>query len=191
MMGCYREKKLAGRIFRACKADGFTLVELIVVLAILGVLCTVSCMGMLQWKGYADGKKNDVYAQSLFLAAQTQLTRYGEQGKLTDLQNAGFSDETVCCLWVERGDYDTYLELKGQSPYVMRTKTERERRIKALYDLIEPSIADKSLLDAFICIEFDPDPKVALVYSVFYHDRTAVYPPSQGGRTWTERKTGT
>lgn len=76
-------------------------------------------------------------------------------------------------LMVNKGDYQAYLAKKSLSLQELKSSkyTDRDRKIRAAFDLIDPYVADKSMLDAAICIEFDPDPKVALVYSVFYNDK--------------------
>lgn len=109
-----------------------------------------------------------------------------EQGNLMDsegnpLNVAAEADGTIWengysgniyFLMAEKGDYRVYTDtLAGLSFAESRALTARERRIKALYDMIDPYISDKAMLDAAICIEFDPDPKVALVYSVFYNHK--------------------
>lgn len=200
---------------------GFTLVELIVVLIVLGILVTLAVMGLRGWQDYADFKRNNEAAKSIFVAAQTQLTQYGERGQLTELIDAvtdggkaepetyllrkkalkdkdgntvilggsGLNEGTIWesftgkdydnvgniyYLMVDKGSYsDRYQALKGLSPKELNSSacTLQDRRIRALFDLIDPYVADKSMLDAAVCIEFDPDPKVAMVYSVFYNDK--------------------
>lgn len=189
---------------------GFTLVELIVVLIVLGILCTLAVMSIIGWQDYADFRQNNEAAKSIFQAAQIQITQYGERGQLTELAAAvtgdgktskseymlseqgelkvdgdrslNVADDGENTIWengyngniyflmVEKGDYKTYInQLAGLSVAESRALTVEERRIKALYDMVDPYISDKAMLDAAICIEFDPDPKVALVYSVFYN----------------------
>lgn len=199
---------------------GFTLVELIVVLVVLGILCSLAVMSIIGWQDYADFKQNNEAAKSLFTAAQIQLTQYGERGQLTALKNEitndgkatsgylirdyGISDSVwradaegntsqesaLYFLMAESGDYGRYQkDLKGKTTAELRglAKDESElvryRRLKALFDLLDPYVADKSILDAAICIEFDPDPKVAQVYSVFYNQKLDgfTYVSSQAG----------
>lgn len=191
---------------------GFTLVELIVVLVVLGILCTLAVMSIIGWQDYADFKRNNEAAKSIFVAAQTQLTQYGERGQLTDLisliaddgkdpssyllQDKELKNEdgtiilgdiwekftgkeerntgNIYYLMAEKGDYkELYSKLKSLSIQELKSSryTAQDRRVRALFDLIEPYIADKSMLDAAICLEFDPNPKTALVYSVFYNDK--------------------
>lgn len=191
---------------------GFTLVELIVVLIVLGILVSLAVMGLRGWQDYADFKRNNEAAKSIFQASQIQLTQYGERGQLSELIAAVTDDgkasraeyilseqgslrgsdgelldvaaESEGTIWengftgniyylmAEKGDYSFYVnELKGIPSAESRALPARSRRIKALYDMIDPYISDKDMLNAAICIEFDPDPKVALVYSVFYNHR--------------------
>lgn len=102
------------------------------------------------------------------------------QGNLTDSDESGYDENgiwqdgnkgNIYFLKVNKGDYETYINtLKGQS-----VSDKNLRRMKALFDLIDPYIADKAMLDASICIEFDPDPKVAQVYSVFYNEKAGEF----------------
>lgn len=74
---------------RACRIrgnGGFTLVELIVVLVVLGILCSLAVMSIIGWQDYADFKQNNEAAQSVFSAAQIQLTQYAERGQLSVLK---------------------------------------------------------------------------------------------------------
>lgn len=193
---------------------GFTLVELIVVLLVLGILATLAVMSLMGWQDYADFKQNNEAAQSIFTAAQIQLTQYGERGQLSELKNeitndgkeksgyllseAGIADSDVWqpdaagrisqtsqiyYLKAEKGDYQIYQKyLKGKTTAELKVLAESGtlghgnslvqcRRLKALFDMLDPYIADKSILDAAVCIEFDPNPKVAQVYSAFYNPK--------------------
>ena len=170
---------------------GFTLVELIVVLVVLGILCSLAVMSIIGWQDYADFKQNNEAAQSIFAAAQIQLTQYAERGQLSVLRDAVtggktgnpedylLSDDmivdgnpiwqsgnegTIYYLKVKKEDYKKYLDYKNE-----KSDDKEEKRILALYDMIDPYIADKDMLNAAICIEFDPDPKSAQVFSVFYN----------------------
>lgn len=196
------------------RTGGFTLVELIVVLVVLAILCTGAVMGIIGWQDHADFKKQNQYAQNIFVAAQTQLTQYGERGQLTNLKDLvtdsgkadpkeyllaaqgvltdsdgnafSASDDDVWqndenaiphkgdiyFLKAKKGDYQIYRdELKGLSSAQMKQQSLEKRRIRALFDMLDPYIADKSTFDAAICVEFSPDPKVGLVYSVFYNEK--------------------
>lgn len=64
------------------KQSGFTLVELIVVMLILTILITISVMGILAWQDWTRFRKNNEYAQTLFVAAQNQLSEYDSSGKI-------------------------------------------------------------------------------------------------------------
>ena len=65
---------------------GFTLVELVVSFVILLILSSISVVGVLAYQDYADFKRQNSYAQTLFVAAQSQLTGYSVRGQLDDLK---------------------------------------------------------------------------------------------------------
>ena len=65
---------------------GFTLVELIVTLAILAIVLSASIFGILAYQKYANYKRNNEYARTIFAAAQSGLTHYKASGELEDLQ---------------------------------------------------------------------------------------------------------
>lgn len=119
---------------------------------------------------------NRAAKQSYLLSSQSGLR--DSNGDIYDVENIWQDGNkgSIYYLKAKKGDYEIYLDrgLKDESASDMRNLSESEdreelRRIKALFDMIDPYIADKSMLDAAICIEFDPDPKTALVYSVFYN----------------------
>ena len=73
------------------KNDGFTLAELIVSLAILLILASLGIAGVLSYQDYADFKRQNSYAQTLFAVAQAQLTSYSVRGTLPELMEVSDS----------------------------------------------------------------------------------------------------
>ncbi len=67
---------------------GFTLVELVVSFVIMLMLVTLSVAGVLAYQDYADYKRQNSYAQTLFSAAQTKLTGYSVRGQMKNLEDA-------------------------------------------------------------------------------------------------------
>lgn len=60
---------------------GFTLVEMIVVLVIMGILLTILVPGMFQYIDKAKDKQLVINARTAYLAVQTQLSEeYGKEG---------------------------------------------------------------------------------------------------------------
>ncbi|MBR6329709.1 MAG: type II secretion system protein, partial [Lachnospiraceae bacterium] len=66
------------------KNGGFTLVELVVILAILAIMAALTTLAVIKWQDWARFKRENEYAQALYLAAQNQLTEYAGTGYLTD-----------------------------------------------------------------------------------------------------------
>ena len=66
--------------------SGFTLVEMIVTVVIISIVCGLLFSGIAAWQRWSDFKRENEYAQTLFLAAQNQLAEYGANGRLGELQ---------------------------------------------------------------------------------------------------------
>lgn len=65
---------------------GFTLVELIVTMVVFSIMITLVGLGMLAWQDWTDFKNQNEYAQTLFIAAQNQLSEYNSNGRLKEMQ---------------------------------------------------------------------------------------------------------
>lgn len=175
------------------KNRGFTLVELIVTFVILLILASMSIVGVLAYQDYADFKRQNNYAQTLFVAAQSQLTGYSVRGEMENLKEVpaetlqldtitapsgesaaksrsgeNAKQGTVYYLTGTRENYEKYLV--GE----YRDKTDDDsRRYQALYDVFDEYLMDKSILSAAIALEYNPE--AGLVYSVLYSDKNASF----------------
>lgn len=78
-------KSLLRKIDRE-KKDGFTLIELIVTLAVGALVLSVSVAGIVAWVHHADFVRNENYAETIYYAAQAELTRYRSNGQLGELE---------------------------------------------------------------------------------------------------------
>ncbi|MDO4303615.1 MAG: type II secretion system protein [Bacillota bacterium] len=172
---------------------GFTLVEMLVSFVILMILASLSVAGVLAYQDYADYKRQNSYAQTLFLAAQTKLTSYSVRGQMDGLaeaasdtvelgtiltpdgssaaeskKGAAVKSGNVCYLLGNRESYQKYCAGEYQG------KTDKESMgYQALYDIFDEFLFDKSVLNACIAIEFNPE--CAQVYSVLYSDKCSEF----------------
>ncbi len=175
------------------KNKGFTLVELVVSFVIILMLASLSLVGVLAYQDYADFKRQNSYAQTLFAAAQLKLTGYSVRGETGPLKEASdtvlmldtiitpsgqtLREEreeepaetgTVYCLTGTKEAYQKYLA--GE----YRDKKDAESRgYQALYDIFDEFLMDKSILSAAIALEYDPEN--GLVYGVLYSDKNASF----------------
>lgn len=124
--------------------------------------------------GIWEGEPGDIY----YLKSGAVHTTDDRLIKKYRQNQAAWCNEKQQKLWA----YVYYTErLKGKTEEEIReldrqgTETELsfadKKRLKVLFDLLDPCIADKESLMAAICIEFVPDPAAGMVYSVFYHHR--------------------
>lgn len=175
---------------RSAASGGFTLVEMMVVLLILGLIGVLAVPVFAGWVFEGQARQRNDQARLIYMAAQTRLTQYEEQGQLTALNQLLTGEggtrpapadsfvvpdhvavERRIYMKAAKGDYRRYQALAGMSPAAIRELPYQKQQLIALFDLIDPLITDKTILkDAAICIELDPDPAKALVYAVFYMD---------------------
>ena len=175
------------------KKKGFTLVELMVVLAITAILAALVGGGLIAYTRLARFEKNEANARTLFQTAQISLTRMETAGEL-DVFRRQVMEEG------DTGDHfqnDVTVTDAGGNTLVSRTKTELNQNVAALYydrtgaaagnhnalveRLLGDYIYDASLLNASICVEIDV--QSGQVYSVFYDTKSDKLRFNQDGAT--------
>ncbi len=158
--------------FKTRNRRGFTLVELMVVLAVTAILAALAGGGLLAYIRLARFQKNESNARAMFQTAQlatAQLELAGEKDDFTALVAAqGHGGhitqpltETMTqeeCEALNARVYALYFD-KGAEP----TPDTPEAK---LYAYIKQYVYDSSFLDAAFCIEIDAS--TGQVFSVFY-----------------------
>ena len=158
--------------FKTRNRRGFTLVELMVVLAVTAILAVLAGGGLLAYTRLARFQKNESNARAMFQTAQlaaAQMELAGEKDDFTALVaaqgNGGHITEPltdtmtqeecdalnarVCALYFDKGAEPTPDTPEGK-----------------LYAYIKDYVYDSSFLDAAFCIEIDAS--TGQVFSVFY-----------------------
>lgn len=172
---------------------GFTLVELMVVLAITAILAALVGGGLIAYTRLARFEKNEANARTLFQTAQISLTRMETAGELDAFRRQVIEEGST-------GDHfqnDVTVTDAGGNTLVSRTKTELDQNVAALYydrtgaaagnhnalveRLLGDYIYDASLLNASICVEIDV--QSGQVYSVFYDTKSDKLRFNQDGAT--------
>ena len=175
------------------KKKGFTLVELMVVLAITAILAVLVGGGLIAYTRLARFEKNEANARTLFQTAQISLTRMETAGELDAFRRQVMEEGST-------GDHfqnDVTVTDADGKPLVSRTKTELDQNVAALYydrtgaaagnhnalveRLLGDYIYDASLLNASICVEIDV--QSGQVYSVFYDTKSDKLRFNQDGAT--------
>lgn len=175
------------------KKKGFTLVELMVVLAITAILAALVGGGLIAYTRLARFEKNEANARTLFQTAQISLTRMETAGELDAFRRQVMEEG-------DTGDHfqnDVTVTGADGKTLVNRTKTELDQNVAALYydragaaagnhnalveRLLGDYIYDASLLNASICVEIDV--QSGQVYSVFYDTKSDKLRFNQDGAT--------
>ena len=175
------------------KKRGFTLVELMVVLAITAILAALVGGGLIAYTRLARFEKNEANARTLFQTAQISLTRMETAGELDAFRRQVMEEG-------DTGDHfqnDVTVTDADGNTLVSRTKTELNQNVAALYydrtgaatgnhnalveRLLGDYIYDASLLNASICVEIDV--QSGQVYSVFYDTKSDKLRFNQDGAT--------
>nr|MCR4717389.1 type II secretion system GspH family protein [Lachnospiraceae bacterium] len=154
---------------------GFTLVEMMVVIAIMAIVLAASAWGVTGWILHSEFIKNEGNAQTVYLAAQSALSNAASRGAVDSVINN-------ITLEAEANGGDIAPELKASyglpdendnelqgHKYVYLTVAGGSYTSGAdsmIFKLIKPYIFDEASLDGAITIEFDVTSKT--VYSVFY-----------------------
>lgn len=170
---------------------GFTLVELMVVLAITAILAVLVGGGLIAYTRLARFEKNEANARTLFQTAQISLTRMETAGELD-----AFRDKVTKSGSMGQHFAEGLTDANGK-PLDGRTQKDLNTYIAALYydktgaadgnhnalvkELLGDYIYDASLLNASICVEIDV--QSGQVYSVFYDTKSDKLRFNQDGAT--------
>lgn len=170
---------------------GFTLVELMVVLAITAILAVLVGGGLTAYTRLARFEKNEANARTLFQTAQISLTRMETAGELD-----AFRDKVTKSGSMGQHFAEGLTDADGK-PLDGRTQKDLDTYIAALYydktgaadgnhnalvkELLGDYIYDASLLNASICVEIDV--QSGQVYSVFYDTKSDKLRFNQDGAT--------
>lgn len=173
------------------KKKGFTLVELMVVLAITAILVVLVGGGLIAYTRLARFEKNEANARTLFQTAQISLTRMETAGELD-----AFRDKVTKSGSMGQHFAEGLTDANGK-PLDGRTQKDLNTYIAALYydktgaadgnhnalvkELLGDYIYDASLLNASICVEIDV--QSGQVYSVFYDTKSDKLRFNQDGAT--------
>lgn len=173
------------------KKKGFTLVELMVVLAITAILAALVGGGLIAYTRLARFEKNEANARTLFQTAQISLTRMETAGKLD-----AFRDKVTKSGSMGQHFAEGLTDADGK-PLDGRTQKDLNTYIAALYydktgaadgnhnalvkELLGDYIYDASLLKASICVEIDV--QSGQVYSVFYDTNSSKLRFNEAGAT--------
>lgn len=169
--------------------QGFTLTEMVVAFVVLAILSSIGVVGVLAYQDFADFERQNRYAQTLFVAAQAELTADSVRGGLEELQEAPGEALQLDTIITGSGGYadvsgqgeiikgDTIYALTGTAETYQKYKNgeydgrddDESKGYRALYGMFEEYLTDQSLLNAAISLEYNP--QKGLVYGVLYSDR--------------------
>lgn len=153
---------------KGVKKKGFTLVELVVILAIFGLLASITGLGLYSWTRYSINKENNENARTIFLAAQESLTHMQASGTLSEYSNLVVSDADktpTASISPEISEnisdrLYTIFYTPGSLEYRTLNTNELVRK------MLSPYLEGTGVFNHAFAIEFDP--RDGVVYSVFY-----------------------
>lgn len=159
---------------------GFTLVEICVTLVIISVLASITTFSLIAWTHDSQFNKMEQNAELIYMAVRNKMAIYKANGAIFEIEgmdtfdpNGDNSEDGDSQSRSSMGQYtyifcnnDDYGALKGK-------KTPKSETARLLFDYISSYIYDKTILDAYISIEFDM--KTGDVIGVYYSDRTKFY----------------
>lgn len=174
---------------RQSREGGFTLVEVAVSFVLLLMLSSLSVAGVLAYQDFADYKRQNDYAKTLFTAAQSKLIGYSVNGQTEQLdevnENVLDTEKVITPLGEKASESEKGLTAKSGEIYILYADREsyeayqngelgestdkKDRMAWALYDILDEFLMDKSILNACIAIEYNP--RQGIVYSVLYSDK--------------------
>ena len=173
---------------------GFTLVELMVTMVLVGILLGASAAGIFYYQKWSVWQRQEHYARTLFLAAQSGMTQYSTDKHLEAFDKEAqtsaqaivkqnqllipVTDENgqvvnVSAIWKNDDGQTTsnlYYVTGTPADYKAYKNGSADASHTLLYDIFDAYLYDKTLL-ANGCVSVEFDARDGLVYSVLYSDR--------------------
>ena len=175
------------------KHRGFTLAELIVVLAIVAILATVGVFAAVGYINRSRIDKNTQDAITVYQVAQTAIAHKADNGTLDNWVSTAFSSSGFSAADFKDDNGRDVLDETNKSIHKTAHLTYDPNKVHAdsdtLYDLLSPYFYDRSVFAGTISVEFDlsatkqNDGTIAYsatVLSAFY-SRENVAPTGTGG----------
>ena len=147
------------------RSSGFTMVELMVVLAIMAILAALVGGGLIAYTRLARFEKNEANARTLFQTAQIALTRRDTAGELDDFRQKVLLNGQAGAHFDPAAQKADELNKNIYALYYDKV-TDDDSDNELLRELLGDYIYDDSLLNAAVCVEIDA--ASGQVYSVFY-----------------------
>lgn len=130
---------------------GFTLMEVMVVVAILAVIAGIAIPSVINMRKNMKFKERNDYAKAIFMAAQANLTEMRSKGELDLLQAQADLDSLTATAGAPTGYTYTYNAM--QSSYAL---------------VLPANSIDSTIRNEQVIIEYNP--KAGIIYSVFYYE---------------------
>lgn len=165
---------------RLKNTKGFTLVELIVVLALVSILLAGGAGGLFAYSRYAARRQEQEYARSIYYAAQAALTHAKASGMLDALRSRAEEAENLPeAVGSLSGTAGSLPETAGETQsrwYLTKKKQEKD---SVLGELLEPYMTEDILTDAALYLEADLE--TGIVYTAGYSSRADEFLSGQDG----------
>ena len=144
---------------------GFTLAEIAVVLAILGILLAVAIPAAVRYIKLAEFRKNEENARTAYLAAESTLTWYRSSGEWKTFQNEMKAKGTLSGTFEEDEKNTRIYGIVLNSSNAPEDSPSGE----LVHRLLDTGVYDKGFFDGAIALEIDIE--TGQVYSAFYGTR--------------------
>lgn len=152
------------------RTAGFTMTEILLVVAILAVLFGVTAVGLVQMQKELRQKELDSKAETIYMVAQNRLTELAASGR-SDLYDPAKRND-ILSLGITPIDSESD---RKDAPLYYVSAAQLGTEKSAAQALMPTSRIDKALRDADWVIEFDP--ASGSVYAVFYSENSMNYQP--------------
>ncbi|MCI7368972.1 MAG: prepilin-type N-terminal cleavage/methylation domain-containing protein [Firmicutes bacterium] len=147
--------KLFGKLSGDSRKKGFTMTELLVVIGIIAIVCAIAIPAIISMNKSLKFKQANEYAESIFMAAQANLTEMRSDGQLINLLTDGNGAEQI----------PSNVDFPEDHVANYRYATSED----LVYDVLVPKMSvDSEVRDGNVLIEYNPF--TGNVYAVFYKD---------------------